>query len=149
MTYHTRTIHSQQHVGWNATYLEPVPGSCALGRGTCWACGSLSECHHLTFWGVLNWSTQLAIVYYYTLILYRCDQYQRASPPAAGPPPIDDWLIVDRLLDLRFLCCIFVFLLCFLDPEVLFGLIFGASGLTWGPMGSLLKVLDWLWRLMG
>ena len=31
---------------------------------------------------------------------------------------------------------------CFLDPEVLFGLIFGASGLTWGPMGSLLKVLD-------
>ena len=24
---------------------------------------------------------------------------------------------------------------CFLDPEVLFGLIFGASGLTWGPMG--------------
>ena len=29
-----------------------------------------------------------------------------------------------------------------LDPEILFGLIFGASGLTWGPMGSLLKVLD-------
>ena len=24
---------------------------------------------------------------------------------------------------------------CFLEPEILFGLIFGASGLTWGPIG--------------
>ena len=32
--------------------------------------------------------------------------------------------------------------LCFLDAEVIFGLFFGASGLTLGPMGSLLKVLD-------
>ncbi len=30
--------------------------------------------------------------------------------------------------------CLFVFL-CFLDPEVLFGLIVGASGLTWGAHG--------------
>ncbi len=31
---------------------------------------------------------------------------------------------------------------CFLDPEILFGLIFGGSGLTWGPIGSFLKVLE-------
>ena len=41
--------------------------------------------------------------------------------------------------------CFIMFLLdfqCFLFPEVLLGLIFWASGLTWGRMGSLLKVLD-------
>ncbi len=41
--------------------------------------------------------------------------------------------------------CFIIFLLdvqCFLDLEILFGLIFGASGLTWGPIGSFLKVLD-------
>ena len=41
--------------------------------------------------------------------------------------------------------CFMLFLLYFqrfLDPEILFGLIFGASGLTWGPIGSFVKVLD-------
>ena len=58
-----------------------------------------------------------------------------------------------RLRLLKVCCFLCVFFVFFLggdgDPEVLFGLIFGASGLTWQPMGSLLKVLDRLWRLMG
>ena len=36
--------------------------------------------------------------------------------------------------------CFVLFLLyfqCFWDPDILFGLFFGASGLTWGPIGTL------------
>ncbi len=71
--------------------------------------------------------------------------YLRASPPAAAPPTIDDWLIVDWLLDWRLLCCIFMMFMFFCRGNAFWADFWslwadlGAYGLTFEGLGLTLE----------